>query len=103
MAKRLVAAKPRYQAVESRTGVPWAFIAVTHEREASQRWEVTVEREGQTVVLRPKELVMALGVSGYASVPQIPGAECFLGEQHHSSKHAGPEVYAGTCSGAMIL
>jgi lysozyme family protein len=39
IAKRLVAAKPRYQAVEKRTGVPWPFIAVTHEREASQRWD----------------------------------------------------------------
>src|SRR6266702_3608479 len=41
VAKRLVApeAKSRYQAVEKRTGVPWAFIAVAHEREASQRWD----------------------------------------------------------------
>ncbi len=63
--------------------------------EATQRWEVTVEREGKTVVLRPRELVIALGVSGYASVPQIPGADSFLGDQHHSSKHPGPEAYAG--------
>lgn len=39
IAKRLVAAKPRYQAVEKRTGVPWPFIAVTHQREASQNWK----------------------------------------------------------------
>lgn len=38
VAKRLVAAKVRYQAVEARTGVPWVFIAVTHERESSQNW-----------------------------------------------------------------
>ncbi len=38
VAKRLVAAKARYQAVEARTGVPWVFIAVTHERESSQNW-----------------------------------------------------------------
>lgn len=38
IAKRLIAAKSRYQAVEARTGVPWTFIAVTHEREASQNW-----------------------------------------------------------------
>jgi len=40
VAKRLVApdAKARYQAVSSRTGVPWAFIAVAHERECSQDW-----------------------------------------------------------------
>lgn len=38
VAKRLVAAKDRYQAVEKRTGVPWPFIAVTHERESTQNW-----------------------------------------------------------------
>ena len=39
VAKRLVAAKARYQAVEAKTGVPWIFIAVTHQRESSQNWE----------------------------------------------------------------
>lgn len=39
IAKSLVAAKARYQAVEVRTGVPWFVIAVIHEREASQRWD----------------------------------------------------------------
>lgn len=38
-ARRLVAAKPRYQAVAAKTGVPWVAIAVIHEREASQRWD----------------------------------------------------------------
>lgn len=38
IAKRLVDAKRRYQAVEAKTGVPWPFIAVTHQREASQNW-----------------------------------------------------------------
>jgi lysozyme family protein len=31
-------AKARYQAVSARTGVPWTFIAVAHERESSQDW-----------------------------------------------------------------
>ena len=39
VAKRLVAAKPRYQAVEKAIGVPWPFIAVTHQRESSQNWD----------------------------------------------------------------
>jgi lysozyme family protein len=38
IAKALVAAKPRYQAVEKATGVPWWAIAVIHERESSQNW-----------------------------------------------------------------
>lgn len=41
VAERLSApeAKKRYQDVEKTTGVPWWFIAVVHEREASQRWD----------------------------------------------------------------
>lgn len=31
-------AKARYLAVAARTGVPWYFIAVVHEREADQKW-----------------------------------------------------------------
>jgi lysozyme family protein len=38
VAKRLVAAKDRYQAVSVRTGIPYPFIAVTHQRESSQDW-----------------------------------------------------------------
>jgi len=63
--------------------------------EATGEWTVVVERKGKEVVLRPKQLVFALGVSGYANVPKIEGADTFLGEQHHSSKHEGPEQYAG--------
>ena len=63
--------------------------------EASGQWEVTVERDGRERVLRPKEVVFALGVSGYPNVPKIPGAETFEGVQHHSSKHPGSEGFAG--------
>ena len=63
--------------------------------EAKGEWTVVVEREGKEVVLRPRQLVFALGVSGYANVPQIEGAENFLGDQHHSSQHPGPEPYTG--------
>ncbi len=39
---RLVAAKARYQVVEAKTGVPWAVIAVIHERESSQSWKASL-------------------------------------------------------------
>jgi len=44
IAKHLVApdAKARYQAVSAQTGVPWAVIAVIHEREASQSWTANI-------------------------------------------------------------
>jgi len=41
-AKRLVAAKARYQVVEKATGVPWWWIACVHEREASQSWSASL-------------------------------------------------------------
>ena len=40
VARRLTSpdAKARYLVVSAKTGVPWAFIAVAHERECSQDW-----------------------------------------------------------------
>ncbi len=66
-----------------------------HFDEATQTWEVVVERGGREITLKPKQLVFALGVSGYPNVPKIDGAETFLGEQQHSSQHPGPEAYQG--------
>ena len=63
--------------------------------ETRQEWEITVDREGREVTLRPKELVIALGVSGYPNVPRIAGAETFEGDQFHSSKYPGAENYRG--------
>lgn len=42
VANRLMAAKSRYQTVEAKTGVPWWFIAVVHERESSQNWNASL-------------------------------------------------------------
>ena len=63
--------------------------------EAAQEWVVTVDRAGEEVVLRPKQLVLATGMSGKANVPAIPGQDVFKGEQQHSSQHPGPDAYAG--------
>lgn len=63
--------------------------------EGRQEWEVSVERDGETLVLRPKHLVFATGMSGKANVPKIPGQDVFQGEQQHSSQHPGPDAYAG--------
>lgn len=63
--------------------------------EDRQEWEVTVERDGETLVLRPKHLVFATGMSGKANVPRIRGQDVFQGEQQHSSQHPGPDAYAG--------
>lgn len=58
-------------------------------------WTIVVDRDGEEVTLRPKQLVMATGMSGKPRMPEFPGMETFKGEQHHSSKHPGPDAYAG--------
>jgi putative flavoprotein involved in K+ transport len=63
--------------------------------EASGRWDVTVEREGEEVHVRPRQLVLATGMSGKPEVPELPGRDRFRGEQQHSSQHPGPDGYAG--------
>ncbi|GAA2804993.1 NAD(P)/FAD-dependent oxidoreductase [Saccharopolyspora taberi] len=58
-------------------------------------WTVEVDRDGETITLRPRELVLATGMSGKPNVPVLPGQDLFQGEQHHSSAHPGPDAYAG--------
>ena len=63
--------------------------------EAAGEWTVTVERDGEQVVLKPKHLVLATGMSGVPNVPDLPGKDVFKGEWHHSSQHPGPDEYVG--------
>ncbi len=58
-------------------------------------WTVVVDRDGVEVTLRPRELVLATGMSAKANVPVFKGMERFQGDQHHSSKHPGPDAYRG--------
>ncbi len=73
----------------------WGSSTARSARHTGDGWEVVVDRAGEEVVLRPKHVVFALGVSGKPNVPEIPGAETFRGEQHHSSQHPGPDAYKG--------
>jgi len=61
--------------------------------ESTEQWTVVVDRNGEQVTLTPKNLVMATGMSGKANVPTFKGAERFKGDQHHSSRHPGPDGY----------
>lgn len=63
--------------------------------EATKEWTVVVDRDGQEVTLRPRQLVLATGMSGKANVPSYPGMETFRGDQHHSSRHPGPDAWRG--------
>lgn len=63
--------------------------------EDKKEWSVVIDRNGEEVTLRPKQLVFATGMSGKASIPSVKGQDRFKGEQHHSSRHPGPDGYKG--------
>ncbi len=74
-------------------------IGASYDEDAEQ-WTVEVERrldDGSTerVVLEPKQLVLATGMSGRPNVPEIAGADSFEGDIHHSSHHRDSAAYAG--------
>ena len=63
--------------------------------EDAKEWAVVVRRDGVEMTLRPKQLVLATGMSGKPNLPKFEGMDIFEGEQHHSSKHPGPDAYRG--------
>ena len=75
----------------------WTNTAAKHADwdEAKKEWTVVVERDGKQMTLRPKQLVFATGMSAKPNMPQLKGMASFKGEQHHSSRHAGPDRYIG--------
>ncbi len=75
----------------------WASTVATSASysEQTEEWTVEIERDGQPLTLRPKQLVLATGMSGKPTIPVLPGQDVFRGDQHHSSAHPGPDAYAG--------
>ena len=63
--------------------------------EDAGEWIVVVDQKGQELTLRPKQLVLATGMSGRPRIPDLPGTDAFTGDQHHSSQHPGPDAYSG--------
>ena len=63
--------------------------------EAAAEWTVELDRDGELLTLRPKQLVLATGQAGVPNTPDFPGMDRFRGESHHSSRHAGGEAYRG--------
>ncbi len=61
----------------------------------SGEWTVNVCRDGQDVVLRPKQLVFATGSYGPPREVEISGKEKFEGVQYHSSRHVSGDGFAG--------
>jgi putative flavoprotein involved in K+ transport len=73
----------------------WGSSTVRSASFDGDEWTVVVDRDGTEVTLRPKQLVLATGMSSQPNLPEIPGMDVFEGEQHHSSKHPGPDAYRG--------
>ncbi|SED88698.1 flavin-containing monooxygenase [Bradyrhizobium erythrophlei] len=64
--------------------------------EAQGRWTIELRRaDGTTRKLQPRHVVMATGVSGIPSVPDIPGLKTFSGRVLHSSGYEDGEHWAG--------
>jgi putative flavoprotein involved in K+ transport len=75
----------------------WGATVAQHAAydDASHEWSLEVEREGTPVILRPKHIVFATGVSGLPVTPTFAGAETFQGQQFHSSRYTSGEAYRG--------
>jgi putative flavoprotein involved in K+ transport len=62
--------------------------------EAKSEWTLLVDRDGEQIVLKPSQLVLATGMAGLPHMPNLPGSDTFQGEIQHSSQHVGPDAYA---------
>ena len=61
-----------------------------------KRWSVTLRQAGGTKrEMRPRHIVMAAGVSGIPSLPDIPTLQNFKGKVLHSSQYDDGEAWAG--------
>jgi putative flavoprotein involved in K+ transport len=58
-------------------------------------WTVTVQRDGSTLTLKPKQLVLATGLSGAKYTPKLKGAELFKGKQYHAADHGNGQGMQG--------
>jgi cation diffusion facilitator CzcD-associated flavoprotein CzcO len=64
--------------------------------ETAKQWSVLVRRAGGTTrEVHPRHVVMATGVSGIPSLPDIPSLRNFRGEILHSSEYGDGEAWKG--------
>ena len=64
--------------------------------EQQQRWTVTLRRaDGSKRTMHPRHVVLATGVSGIPSVPEIAGLKDFRGTVMHSSQYDDGENWKG--------
>ena len=67
-----------------------------HYDEKEGRWTVTSRRaDGSQRIMHPRHVVLATGVSGIPSVPEISGLKDFAGKVMHSSQYDDGETWKG--------
>jgi putative flavoprotein involved in K+ transport len=73
----------------------WTNARVLKGSYLEDSWEVKILKDEKEVTLKPTHLVLATGMSGFPSIPKIPGAETFEGKLAHSSAFAGGAGWQG--------
>jgi putative flavoprotein involved in K+ transport len=63
--------------------------------EAKGEWTVKVNRDGEEVVLKPKQLVLATGMSGVPNMPEVSRHGQVQGRSAPFLQHPGPDAYKG--------
>jgi len=63
--------------------------------DAQKVWTVEVERAGERVTLKPRQLVFATGAYGPPRMIDLPGADAFRGELLHSSRYSDGSRFRG--------
>lgn len=64
--------------------------------DTEERWTVTLRRaDGSERIMRPRHVVMAVGVSGIKSMPELPDLNEFAGTVVHSTDYTDGEPWAG--------
>jgi lactate dehydrogenase-like 2-hydroxyacid dehydrogenase len=71
------------------------FVSGTYD-DSAKRWDVRLRRgDGTERVMHPRHVVMAWGVSGVPSIPDIPGLSDFQGTTLHSGAFTDGREWAG--------
>jgi putative flavoprotein involved in K+ transport len=68
------------------------FLGGSHENGS---WRVRINRNGKVQELRPRHVVLATGVSGIPSIPDIPALKGWPGKVLHSSQYDNAAAWKG--------
>lgn len=83
-----------YKALELNVWTSTTFAHGTFE-EATDRWKAELETPEGARTVRPRHIVMAVGLSGRPNVPQLPGLDRFAGDVVHSGSFNTAQAYRG--------